>query len=80
MSKNAGLITFNEVSYEHNSVKPILIESSFSIRRGAKFTLMGQNGAGKSTLFGLITKKYFPDEGDIHIDSKTSIAISRQIF
>lgn len=80
MSRNAGLITFNEVSYEHEPLKPILIESSFSIRRGAKFTLMGQNGAGKSTIFGLIVGLYEPDEGDINIMPRTSIAVSRQVI
>ena len=75
-----GLISFNRVSYEHDATKPILIDSSFSVRRGAKFTLMGQNGAGKSTLFGLITGKFKPDEGDINIAPRTSIAISRQVI
>lgn len=80
MSRAAGLITFNNVSYEHDATKPILIESNFSIRRGAKLTLMGQNGAGKSTLFGLITGKYRQDEGDINIEPRTSIAVSRQVI
>lgn len=76
----AGLISFNNVSYEHDVTKPILIDSSFSIRRGAKFTLMGQNGAGKTTIFGLITGMYKPDEGDINLMPRTSIAISRQVI
>jgi len=80
MSRNAGLITFNEVSYEHGPNKPILIDTSVSIRRGAKLTLMGQNGAGKSTLFGLITGDHKPDEGIITIMPRTSIAISRQVI
>lgn len=80
MSKNAGLISFSDVSYEHAALKPILIDTSFSIRRGAKFTLMGQNGAGKSTLFGLITGQYKPDEGMISIMPRTNIAISRQVI
>ncbi len=78
MSQNTGLISFNNVSYEHDATKPILIESSFSVRRGAKFTLMGQNGAGKSTLFALITGTLKQDVGDINIAPRTSIAISRQ--
>lgn len=78
MSKSAGLISFNGVSYEHDATKPILIDSSFSVRRGAKFTLMGQNGAGKSTLFALITGVLKPDLGDINIMPRTSIAVSRQ--
>lgn len=80
MSQNTGLISFDAVSYEHNVFKPILVETSFSIRRGAKLTLMGQNGAGKSTLFGLITGQYKPDVGKINIFPKTSIAVSRQVI
>ncbi|MDA8611375.1 ATP-binding cassette domain-containing protein [Candidatus Pacebacteria bacterium] len=80
MSGNQGLIRFEEVSYEHDVNTPILEETSFSIRRGAKFTLMGQNGAGKSTLFSLITGENKPDEGIVHVVPKTSIAISRQVI
>lgn len=80
MSRAAGLITFNEVSYEHDPTKPILKEASFSIRRGAKLTLMGQNGAGKSTLFALITGALSPDEGDINILPRTSIATAKQVM
>ncbi len=75
-----GLISFHGVSYEHDATKPILIDANFSIRRGAKFTLMGQNGAGKSTLFALITGTLKPDEGDINIAPRTSIAVSRQVI
>jgi len=75
-----GLITFNNVSYEHNANKQILVEASFSIRRGAKMTLMGQNGAGKSTIFGLITGLYHADEGDINIMPRTTVAISKQVI
>lgn len=80
MSRNAGLITFNNVSYEHDATKPILIEADFSIRRGAKLTLMGQNGAGKSTLFALITGELAADGGDINIMPRTTIAVSRQVI
>ena len=80
MSGNAGVLSFDNVSYEHTANKPILIDTSFSIRRGAKLTLMGQNGAGKSTLFGLIQGQHKPDEGRINITHGTSIAISKQVI
>ena len=50
------------------------------MRRGSKFTLMGQNGAGKSTLFGLITKTLRPESGNIHIVNGVTIAMSRQVI
>jgi len=80
MSRSAGLITFNNVSYEYNANKPILTGTDFSIRRGAKFTLMGQNGAGKSTIFALITGDLKPESGDINVMPRTSIAVSRQVI
>lgn len=82
MSTNWGesILKFDEVSYSHVKNRPILEEVSFSIRKGAKITLMGQNGAGKSTIFKLITGEIEPDEGDIHINKGLSIAISRQVI
>ncbi len=80
MSRTDGIIVFKDVSYEYDATKPILKEASFVVRRGAKLTLMGQNGAGKSTIFSLITRDRQPDEGDINIDPKTTIAIARQII
>ena len=80
MSRNAGVITFDEVSYQYDANKPILVDTSFSIRRGAKLTLMGQNGAGKSTLFNLIMGIYEADEGQVNVLNNISIAISKQVI
>ena len=80
MSREAGLITFSDVTFEYTHNKPILIGANFVIRRGAKLTLMGQNGAGKSTIFGLITKEYKQSDGDINIMPRTTIAVSRQVI
>lgn len=80
MSRGEGIIVFKDVSYEYDATRPILRGANFVVRRGAKLTLMGQNGAGKSTIFSLITKDRHPDEGDINLEPKTTIAISRQII
>ena len=55
MSINWGesIVSFDEVSYSHVKNKPILLETSFNIRKNAKITLMGQNGAGKTTTINL---------------------------
>lgn len=74
------IVRFDKVSFEHSVNKPILEEVSFSIRRGSKFTLMGQNGAGKSTIFSLITGEKKPEDGIINIVKGVTIAISRQVI
>ncbi len=80
MSSEEIIVRFNEVSFEHGHNKPILDEVSFSLRRGAKVTLMGQNGAGKSTLFGLITGTNHPENGDIHLAQGLTIATAKQVI
>jgi ATP-binding cassette, subfamily F, member 3 len=80
MSRAQGIIVFKDVSFEHDATRPILRQANFVVRRGSKLTLMGQNGAGKSTIFGLIARQLHPDEGDINIEPRTTIAIARQII
>jgi len=80
-NNNGGkVINFDDVSYEHNPQTKILTDANFSVRRGAKMTLMGQNGAGKSTIFNLITGKIKPEEGSINITQGTTMAVSRQVI
>ncbi|MDD5050113.1 MAG: ABC-F family ATP-binding cassette domain-containing protein [Candidatus Pacebacteria bacterium] len=80
MPKDDTVVRFEETSFEYGHNKPILEEADFSIRRGAKITLMGQNGAGKSTIFGLITKHLKPESGSVHISNGITIATSRQVI
>jgi ATPase subunit of ABC transporter with duplicated ATPase domains len=74
------IVRFDRVSFEWSVNKPILDEVSFSIRRGAKLTLMGQNGAGKSTIFGLIMGVSTPESGIINKVNNLTVAISRQVI
>lgn len=80
MSKGEVIARFDKVSFEYGVTKPILDTVDFSIRRGAKFTLMGQNGAGKSTIFNLLMGKYVPEEGTVMVTKGTSIATASQVI
>lgn len=74
------IVRFDKVSFEWGVNKPILDEVSFTLRRGAKFALMGQNGAGKSTIFGLISGSSTPESGIINIVNGVSIAQAMQVI
>lgn len=80
MAKDQVVLRFDNVSFEYGHKKPILDEVSFSVRSGAKLTLMGQNGAGKSSLFKLITGEAEPQIGRISIDRGATVAIARQVI
>ncbi len=80
MSQGESIIRFEKVSFEYGHNKPILEEVDFSVRRGAKITIMGQNGAGKSTIFQLITRTLKPNSGAVHLAPELTIAISRQVI
>lgn len=72
------ILRFNEVTFEYLAKKPVLKEASFSVRRGAKITLMGQNGAGKSTIFSLIRGEAHLKSGQISLTNNPSIGAARQ--
>ncbi len=80
MSRDEAIVRFDEVTFEYAHGKTVLDEVSFSIRRGAKMTLMGQNGAGKSTIFKLITGAVAPEDGKLQIVPRLTIALSHQVM
>src|SRR3989338_2964054 len=80
MSAGETIVRFDKVSFSYGHNKPILDSVSFTVRRGMKATIVGQNGAGKSTIFSMITGERQPEEGQIHLAQRTTIAISRQVI
>jgi ATP-binding cassette subfamily F protein 3 len=74
------ILRFDDVCFEYQHDKLLLDEASFSVRRGAKITLMGQNGAGKSSLFNMITGSLKPKSGQINIGKDITIATARQVM
>ena len=52
----------------------------FSVREGAKITLMGQNGAGKSTIFQLIVGDLKPESGAVLVTKNLTMANAHQVI
>src|SRR3989344_4226874 len=75
---NETILRFNNVSFEYTASKKILDEVDFSVRKGAKITIMGQNGAGKSTIFQLMAGGLSPESGSVNVGQNITIALARQ--
>lgn len=80
MAKWDVIIRFDEVTFGYQPPKWLLDEVNFSVREGAKVTLMGQNGAGKSTLFQLITWEQKPKSWRVLVTAWKHIAIAKQVM
>lgn len=77
---HGSILRFEDVTFKYSAVHTILDEVNFSIKRGAKITLMGQNGAGKSSLFKMIMGELELSDGQIHTAHKAKIAMARQVI
>jgi len=73
------ILRFDNVTFEYEERKPVLDEVCFSVRKGAKITLMGQNGAGKSTIFKLVKGELKPTKGNVFITNNATIATALQM-
>ncbi len=74
------LLRFEDIHFGYDENRPLLEETTFSIRKGAKLVLMGPNGAGKSTIFKLIMGIIKPWEGRVITDKKLNISIAEQFI
>jgi ATPase subunit of ABC transporter with duplicated ATPase domains len=73
------ILRFNNVSFEYQEKKLLLDEVCFSVRQGAKVTLMGQNGSGKSTIFRLIKGDEKPSKGLVSVTNNATIGTALQM-
>lgn len=66
-------IEFKNVSFTYPSAeKPTIKNMSFKVNEGENIAIVGENGAGKTTAIKLLCGLYYPTEGDILINGKSS--------
>ncbi|MBX3132563.1 MAG: cell division ATP-binding protein FtsE [Gemmatimonadaceae bacterium] len=72
------MIRFTKVTKHYPRGGPALEEISFHIRRGEFAFLTGPSGAGKSTILKLIHVAERPTSGEVRVDGKSSVTMSRR--
>ncbi|MGH2985314.1 MAG: ABC transporter ATP-binding protein [Solirubrobacterales bacterium] len=68
LSRAAGRVTFDRVSFAYNGADPVLEDISFEVEPGTGLGVSGATGAGKTTLVSLLTRFYDPAAGRILLD------------
>ena len=68
LGRIAGHVVFENVGFEYEANKPVLIGISFESKPGTSTALVGPSGSGKSTIIGLVAAFYKPTSGTIRID------------
>lgn len=69
LSRSAGGITYENVSFRYNSLMPLVLENiQLNILPGQTVAFVGRSGSGKSTLTHLLAHFYDDYQGIIRID------------
>lgn len=78
---NIESIEFKNVSFTYPSAKESTInDMSFKVSKGENIAIVGENGAGKTTAIKLLCGLYYPTEGDILINGKSSRDFSSESY
>lgn len=74
-------IEFKDVSFTYPSAEKSTINNmSFKINKGENIAIVGENGAGKTTAIKLLCGFYYPTNGDILINGKSSRDFSSESY
>lgn len=68
LARARGNVTFEHVSFNHETGERVLHDFNFEIPAGARVGIIGATGAGKTTLISLLTRFYDPTRGRILLD------------
>ena len=72
-----GIVEFDRVSFAYTPDQPVIRDFSVKTNPGELFAIVGSTGAGKTTLINLLMRFYDPQEGEILIDGKRLLDITR---
>lgn len=72
MNRTAPAVEFRNVTFQHPSGRTVLSGTSFTVRQGESFALIGRSGSGKTTILKLINRLLDPSSGDVLVDGEST--------
>jgi len=72
-----GVVEFDRVSFSYTFDQPVIRDFSVKTKPGELLAIVGSTGAGKTTLINLLMRFYDPQEGEIRIDGKRLLDVTR---
>ncbi|CAM4283853.1 ABC transporter ATP-binding protein [Paenibacillus tarimensis] len=72
-----GEVVLKNVSFAYEKGGQTIKDVTIRARPGETIALVGPTGAGKTTIFQLLSRFYDPDEGEIRIDGRPTVTITR---
>jgi ATP-binding cassette subfamily B protein len=68
LTRAAGAVAFERVSFAYDPAHPVLTEVSFAVPAGSRVGIQGPTGSGKSTLLALLFRFLEPTSGRVLLD------------
>lgn len=78
LSQPDGDIEIRNLSFSYDKSKKLLTNLNLRVGKGTTVAIVGPTGCGKTTLINLLMRFYDADEGNIYIDEKNILDISRK--
>lgn len=73
-----GDIEFKDVSFSYVKDKKLIEGLNISAKAGQRIAIVGPTGCGKTTLINLLMRFYDPDGGEISVDGKDILNVTRK--
>lgn len=77
LTKIKGNVIFKDISFGYTKEKLILKNLSLYAKKGNLVAIVGPTGAGKTTIINLLMRFYDPQNGEIQIDGKNILDLTR---
>ncbi len=77
LSSPDGEVDIRNLSFSYIKGKKLLTNLNLHVDKGTTVAIVGPTGCGKTTLINLLMRFYDADEGNIYVDSKNTLDITR---